>query len=68
MKQCPCGHVFDDSNPTVRVRFDINEERHVRCPACKAYTFEDLLTLAPKGITTLQIDGGTIELKEPTDG
>ena len=46
MKQCPCGHVFDDSQAIARC--DANEERFVQCPACKAWTFEDLLTLAPK--------------------
>ena len=63
MKQCPCGHVFDDTHRDVRCRWSnlrvaathlaecTEGDRYVQCPKCKAWTLDDLLTLAPKEST-----------------
>ena len=42
MKICPsCNVVFDDSHRNVTVKFDTNEERHIMCPGCGSWFFED---------------------------
>lgn len=42
MKICPsCNVTFDDSSRTVTVKFDENEERHIKCPGCGSWFFED---------------------------
>ncbi len=50
MKQCPCGHIFDDSKANAKWS-DCDEERYVQCPKCRAWTLGDLLTLPPKEST-----------------
>ncbi len=42
MKICPsCSVVFDDGHRNVIVKFDENEERHIKCPGCGRWYFED---------------------------